>query len=101
MRAARRAAEAGPRFPAAHWLVLQTLAACACGGVAIETALHGTSGLVAGALVGVVATALCLAGVVVGDVTELRSGMYAAGRELAPAFAQLRRMLIELGAADW
>ena len=99
-RAARRATEAGPHFPPGHWFVLQTLAACACVAVALVTALEATSGVVGGALVGAIATALCLAGVVVSDVTDLRAGMYTADRGLAPALARLRLLLASISAAQ-
>ena len=101
-RAARRVAEAGPRFPASHWLVLQTLASCSCVGVALVTALHATTGArhpAAGILVGMTACALCLAGVVVSDVADLQAGMYTTDTNLAPALARLRPLLASLTAA--
>ena len=92
----------GPRFPASHWLVLQTLASCSCVGVALVTALHATTGArhpAAGILVGMTACALCLAGVVVSDVADLQAGMYTTDTNLAPALARLRPLLASLTAA--
>ena len=95
-RAVRRAAEAGPRFPSGHWIVLQTLGVFCCIDVALVSALTTASAetsddLTAGALlVGITSTALALSETIVGDVADHHSGMYTAARSFLPAVCRLR-----------
>ena len=81
-RAARRAAEAGPRFPQGHWVVLRLLGFFCVVDVAVVAALTAASsttadGSLAGSvLVGISGTALLLSESIVADVADRGAGMY-------------------------
>ena len=103
-RAQRRAAEAGPRFPSGHWVVLRTLGAFCAVTVAVVASLDGAgvegAGASAGAvLVTVTSTALALAETIVSDVADRKSGMYTAARSFLPAVVRLRHRIERKAAA--
>ena len=81
-RSARRAAEAGPRFPQGHWVVLRLLGFFCVVNVAVVAALTAASsttadGSLAGSmLVGISGTALLLSESIVADVADRGAGMY-------------------------
>ena len=85
-RAARRAAEAGPRFPQGHWVVLRLLGFFCVVDVAVVAALTAASsttadGSLAGSvLVGISGTALLLSESIVADVADRGAGMYTVRR---------------------
>ena len=99
MRAARRAAEAGPRFPSGHWVVLRTLGVFCCINVALVSALSAAGsetadGALHGAiLVGITSMALALSETIVADVADRSSGMYTAARSFLPPVSRLRTRL--------
>ena len=72
-RAARRAAEAGPRFPSGHWVVLKTLGLFCSVTVALVSPLSAAAsetsdgGYHGAALVGVTSMVLALSETIVGD----------------------------------
>ena len=98
-RAARRAAEAGPRFPSGHWVVLKTLGLFCSVTVALVSALSAAAsetsdgGYHGAALVGVTSMALALSETIVGDVADRNSGMYTAARSFLPGVRRLRERL--------